>query len=553
MKRKKPLYLISALLTILSLLFSACAGQTAPTASVPQILRVNLTGEPATIDPNRASFSQERTVIIQVFKGLLGFNQDLSLKPVVARDIPTVGNKGISTDGKTYTFKLRNNVTWSDGKKVVAGDFEYSIKRMLSPELAAKYASFYFDIAGAKDYNASKDKDAASKEQLKNAVGVKALDEQTLLITLNRPRPTFLQLMALWPAYPLREDVINQYGDKWTEPPNYIGNGPFMLTEWVHQDHITLKPNPNYWGTKPKLSEVQLKMITDGNAELAAYRNNELEMSNVPPGTEKATMADAALSKEIVRYAELNTFGFFFNVTQPPFDNLKLRQAFATAVDRVSFIDKVRNGVGHTTTSWIPPDMPGYDAELGKEYNFDITKAKQLLADAGYADVSNLPELKFQYADTAGNRLIAQFLQGQMKDNLGITITLEPMEPKSFSQLINGNQHTWIWLGWGADYPDPDNWLPELFGTGAGNNHTVYSNPQFDALTEQAKEQLDNTKRLKAWADVQKLVIADVPLIPMFNRERFVLYKPSVKGIKTTGMDGRIAGDLFLDEIYIAK
>ena len=532
---------------------STPAPQVQSTPSVPQVLRANLDGEPATIDPNRASWSRERTVIMQVFQGLLGFNQDLTLKPVVAREIPSVGNGGISADGKTYTFKLRPEVTWSDGKKVTANDFEYSIKRLLSPELAAQYASFYFDIAGGQDYFGAAKKDDATRSQLRNAVAVKAVDAATLQITLAQPRPTFLQIMALWPAYPLREDIISKFGDKWIDPPNYIGNGPFLLTEWVHQDHLTLTSNPNYWGAKPKLTEIRLRMITDANAELAAYKNNELDMSRVPPGTEKAVMADPAISKEIVRYPELTTFAFQFNVNTPPFNNVKLRQALATAIDRVAFVDKVRNGVGKPAFSWVPPGMPGYDPNLGKEYDFNVAKAKQLLTEAGYPDASKLPELKFQYSDTAGNRLIAQFLQGQLKDNLGVNLTLEPMEAKAFTQFVNQEKHSWAWFGWGADYPDPDNWLPEIFGTNAGNNHTKYSSSKFDALSKQAKSELDNTKRVQMWSDAQKLIMADAPIATMFYRERFILVKPSIKGLKTTGMDGQVTGDLFLSEINLTS
>ncbi len=466
-KKPKFVFLFLCLVTAILTFTTSCGnttdtpGQTVP-SGVPQILRVNIAGEPNNIDPNRASWATERTVIMQVFEGLLGFKQDLSLTAVVAKEIPTVGNKGISADGKTYTFKLKNNVTWSDGKKVTAKDFEYSIKRLFSPDLAAEYTSFFFDIVGGEEYYTAGDEDAAAKDQLRDAIGVKAVDETTLEIKLKQARPTFLQLMALWPVYPLREDIITQFADKWTEPPNYIGNGPFIMTEWVHQDHITMKANPNYWGTKPKLTEITMKMITDANASLAAYRNNELDISAVPAGTEKATLADSVLGPQIVRYAELVTFGPQFNVTVAPFDNKLVRQALATAIDRVAFVDKVRNGVGAPATSWIPPGMPGYDAELGKQYTFNPTKAKELLAEAGYADKSKMPEIKYQYADTASNALIAQFIQGQLKDNLGINLTLEPMESKAFSAMVNAEQHTWAWFGWGADYPDPDNWLPEI-------------------------------------------------------------------------------------------
>ena len=558
MAKTKIAYLALALVGLVSLIGSACAGPsgtttTAGTGTTPQVLRVNLQGEPANIDPNKASWAQERTIILQVFEGLLNFNKDLSLRPDVAKEIPTVANKGISADGLTYTFNLNPKASWSDGEKVTAGDFEYSIKRMLSPEIAADYASFYFAIAGAEDYNAAADKDEATKQQLKDAVAVKALNDSTLQITLAQPSPTFLQVMALWPSYPLRQDIIEKYGDQWTEPPNYIGNGAFLLTEWVHQDHLTLKANPNYWGTKPKLTEIQLKEITDINASLAAYKNDELDMTGVPLGTEKATMADPTLSKDIVRNAELVTFGFRYNVAKPPFDNIKVRQAIATAIDRDSFIDKVRGGVGKPATSWIPPGMPGYDANLGSQYKFDPAKAKQLLADAGYGDVSKLPPISFQYSDTAGNKTIAQFLQSQLKDNLGIDITLEPMESKAFSTAVNNKQYMFSWYGWGADYPDPDNWLPQLFMTDAGNNKTNYGSPEFDALAEKALVELDNTKRLQEWADAQKIIVDDAVMAFMNYRERFILWKPWVKGLTPTGMDGGIMGDMFFPNIYIQK
>ena len=538
----------------LGIFSTGCSKSNAPAGA--QELSVNLAGEPAQIDPNRASWAAERSVISQVFEGLLGFDKTLTVIPVVAKELPTVANKGISSDGKTYTFNLKNNVTWSDGTKVMAKDFAYSIVRMLDPDLATEYASFYYPIAGAEDYNSAGTKTATEKAALKAAVGVKATGDYTLQVTLGDAYPVFLQLMALWPVYPVREDVITAKGDTWTEAGNYIGNGPFILTEWVHQDHMTFAQNPKYWGTKPKLTKITYKMITDANAALAAYKNGELDMSGVPVGTEKATMGDATLSPEIVRNADLTTFAFQFNVHVAPYDNLTLRKALSTAVDRASFVDKVRGGVGKVALSWIPPGMPGYDATLGTEYSFDATKAKALLATAltelKLADASKL-DLRFQYSDTASNKTIAQVLQGQMKDNLNLDLTIEPMESKAFTQTVNSAKYTWAWYGWGADYPDPDDWLPQLFGTGAGNNHTTYSNPAFDAICKTAGKELDNAKRLQEWADAQKMVMADAPIVTMFYRERFNLVKPYFKGLTPTGMDGQIMGDQFWTNVTIEK
>jgi oligopeptide transport system substrate-binding protein len=544
---KKILTLFFSLVIIASMVvLPACSSST---SSTPQVLRVNIAGEPAQIDPNRASWSTERTVIMQVFEGLLGFNQDLSLRAIGATEIPTVANKGISADGKTYTFKLNSKVTWSDGKKVTAKDYAYSIKRLFDPALAAEYTSFYFDIVGGQAYYSATDAAAAAKAQLRDAVGVKAIDDTTLEIKLSAPHPTFLQLMALWPVYPIREDIVTQFGDKWTEPPNYIGNGPFLLKEWMHEDHLTFVKNPDYWGTKPKLDQVVLNMISDANALFAAYQNNEVDIAGVPAGTEKKVMADAVLGKEVLRYAELVTFAFQFNVKVAPFNNVNLRKALNAAIDRDAFINNVRGGVGKAAYSWIPPGMPGYDASLGADYHFNVTKAKEFLTAAGYADGSKVPELRLQYADTGTNPTIAQFVQNQLKVNLGINVSIEPMERKAFTQAVNAEKYTWAWYGWGADYPDPDNWLPQLFGTGAGNNHTAYSNPAFDALCAQAGNELDNTKRLKLWADAQKMVVDDAPVLFMQYRERFLLVKPNIQGLKYTGMDGDVAGDMFFPNV----
>jgi oligopeptide transport system substrate-binding protein len=325
-----------------------------------------------------------------------------------------------------------------------------------------------------------------------------------------------------------------------------------MIKEWIQNDHYTLVPNPNYWGVKPILTKIVLKEIQDANTALAAYENNELDQSGVPGGTESATMADPTLSPQILRYPTLTTYGLRFNMTVAPFDNPLVREAISCAVDRQSYIDKVRGGVGQVALSWIPPGMPDYDSTLGQDWAFNPTKAQQLLTQAGYPGGKGLPTIKFQYANTGTNPVLAAFLQDQLKTNLGITITLEPYDSKALSALVNNKQYSWAIYGWGADYPDPDNWLPQLFMTGAGNNKQNYSNAQFDTLATAALKELDNTKRLKDWADAQKLLVADCPMVFLFYRQTFVLQKPWVKNMVTTGMDGN-AGDTFLRNVYISK
>ncbi len=563
MKGKTVLFSIMAILVSISLLItSACSSKTTSTTTAatttttsasPQILRLNLAAEPDSIDPNQASWADDKSVISQCFEGLLSFNADGSLKADVATVIPTVANGGISADGLTITFKLKNNVTWSDGTKVTANDFVYSIKRELDPTLACEYASFYFDIVGSEAYYSATSDTADQQAALAAAVGVSAPDDYTLVIKLNNPQLTMLDCMALWPVYPERQDIITKYGNNWTDPPNYIGNGPYILTSWTHQSELVFKPNPNYWGTKPTLSEIDFMEMTDPNAALAAYQNNELDVVGLPVGDYKTYLNDPTYANQRLLFPELTTFAFQFNVTKAPFDNVLVRQALSCAVDRDAFVNNIEAGVGKAALSWIPPGMPGYNASIGSQYAFNVSQAKSLLAQAGYSDVSKLPQITFSYSNTGSNPTIAQFLQGQMQQNLGINIVLDPEDSKTFSNNVNSGNFMWAFFGWGADYPDPDDWLPGLFGTGAGNNHTGYSNPAFDALSAKALAELDNTTRLADWDQAQQMVMNDAPIIGIFYREGFVLVKPYVKGITTTGMDGALPGDTFYNLVTIAS
>ena len=521
--------------------------------------RINLAGEPATIDPNLSSFNNSIAVVTQLFAGLLRFNQDLTLAPHAAEVVPSAQNGGISPDGLTYTFRLRRDIKWSDGTPVSARDFEFSAKRMLDPRLSARYASFYYDIRGAEEYNRAagtreqpKSIDEGALAQLREQVGVRALDDHTLQFTLRQPRFTFLQLAALWPLYPLRADLIQEKGESWTEAGSLVSNGPFVLTQWEHQDQLTMVPNPHYFGEKPRVRRIVYRIITDINAEFAAYRSGELDATRVPPANVRAILSDATPSQELHRAADLRTFGLQFNLARPPFDNARVRQAISLAVDRRAFVEKVRNGVGTAAYSWIPPGMPGHDPEAGRQWEFNPGRARLLLADAGHLEGRGLPAIAFQYSDSTTNKLIAEFLQGQLKENLGLGIELEPVESRAFSRLITDEKFQWALLGWVADYPDPDNWLPEIFGSRGGNNHTGYSSHGFDELARAALAEPDAQRRLRLWGEAQRLVVEDAPVVFLEHRESLWLVKPHLKGLRPTAMDPLI-GSLFYDQIAVQR
>lgn len=567
-KGPRPLVLFALIVGLL-----ACQGPGSPQPAgggppggdelaASQEFRFNLGGEPPGLDPQYVGWDSSVSVLWQLFEGLLSFDENLKLVTAGAREVPSVANGGISSDGKTYTFRLRDDVKWSDGQPVTARDFVYGIRRLFDPDRGAQYASFYFDIVGGKAYFTAK----GTREQprtvseselraLRDRVGARALDDYTLRVELVEPRPTFLQLAALWPMYPIRQDVVEKHGDSWTEAGNLISNGPFKMAEWVHRDHITLVPNEHYYREKPSLTKITLRMITDANADFASYLNGEVEGVRVPLLNVQQVLSDERLRSELRRVPKLTTRGYQFNVKRPPFDKKAVRQAFSQAIDREVFIRQVQRGVGKPAYSWVPPGMPGHQEHLGKEVNkFDPATARRLLAEAGYPEGRGLPPITFQYANTGGNPLAAQFLQGQLKEHLGVEITLDPMEPASFSRLVNAYQHHFALMGWIADYPDPDNWLPELFGTGSGNNHSQYSNPQLDDLMRRATLELDEARRLQMWNQAQEMLVNDVPMIFLVHEESLLLYKPYVRGLTLTPMDGSaLPGRDFMRQVWLAK
>ena len=280
---------------------------------------------------------------------------------------------------------------------------------------------------------------------------------------------------------PVRQDIVEKNAGWAQDPATYIGNGAFKMSEWVHQDHITLVPNPNYAGTKPTLQKITLLMVSSAEADYAAYRNNERDWTLVPDADVKAVRADPQLSKEAVEYTELTTFWLVMNNANKPLDNPLVRKAFARAIDSDAMIRDVAAGVGKPATSMIPPGMPGYQADLGKDMKFDAAAAKDLLKQAGFADPATFPELHFKFATTTANQSRAEFIQGQLKQNLGINIVLDSMESKAYQAVYKNKDFDLAWTGWGADYPDPQNFMSGLFGCKASNNKYNYCNPLFDA------------------------------------------------------------------------
>jgi oligopeptide transport system substrate-binding protein len=551
------------------MLFVACGGSDDSNGAVAenpapadqQVLRVRLNSEPRTLDPARSNLSVENSVNKSLFQGLFTYDENLKLVPNLALEVPSDDNGGISPDGLTYTVKIPDDARWSDGSALTANDFVYSLKRALDPKLAGPYVSYFYSLVGAKDYATALGTPAAPKTPsdsdlaaMRDKVGVTAPDSHTLIYKLSEPNPSFLNQLALWTAYPVKQDVVEKYGDQWTEAEHHIGNGPFMMESWQHGSKIVLEANPNYSGKdRPLLSRIEYNIIADDTAAYASYLAGELDVVTVPPSARQDVMNPASgLSDQLRRQPELGTFGLFMNEAMKPFDNVNVRKAFAQAIDREAMIEGVLQGAGRPATSWIPPGMPGYNAADGQNLAFNPANAKKSLEAAGYKDGAGFPQVTLLFATSDTNRIIGQFVQNQLKQNLNINVDLEFVDGPVFGQRFTTNQHQATIIRWGAEWPYPDNWLPSLFSTGVTNNHTGYSNPAFDALMQKAAVETDDKDRLALYESGQKMILDDAVISPLFYRENFILTKPYVKNHILTGLDGYVGGDYNFAKTYIA-
>ena len=557
-------------LAVIALILAACgggsngpAGSATNQAAPPdeQVLNLRMTGEPKTIDPQKAANATDVSVIRQLFSTLFTYDDGLQIVPDLAAEIPTVDNGGISRDGKTYTIKLRKELKWSDGKPLTAADVVYGFKRMLDPRVAGPNTSNYYSIVGAKDYNSALGTKAAPKtpsdndlDALRAAVGLQAPDTTTVVINLSQQNGSFLQQLSVWPSAPVRQDIVESKGDTWTEAGSLIGDGPFVLKEWVHADHFTLTPNPLWHRGTPKLRQVNIRLIDDDVTAFASYLTGELDAAAVPPANRREAMTPgSSLNAALVRKPALTTFALEFNNKEQPWDNAKVRQAFATAFDRKTFVDGVLQGVGIPTTTWVAPGMPGYDASLGKQYDFNAVKARQLLAEAGYPDGQGLPKpvLLMRTSDT--NQIVAQYVQDQFKKVLGVDFDIEMADAATFSARFSRGQYNFTVGSWTAAWPYPDNWLSNLFSSGSSGNYFGYTNPKTDDLIQRASAELDRSKQLDLFGQAQKIVLDDAGVAPIYHAESFLVLNPRVRDFVVTGIDGNIKGDMNLWRTWIAR
>jgi oligopeptide transport system substrate-binding protein len=520
-----------------------------------QILRTNTNTEPNSFDPGQETYDYEITLGHNIFEPLLKPTKDL--KDVTGA---AASSYDVSSDGLTYTFHLRQNAKWSDGQPVKAQDFVYGWQRVLDPTLAAGYADPFFDgtVKGGEKYSKVDTKDKAAVQSYIQALGLAAPDDHTFKVTLQQPAGYFKWIATLWLSAPIRKDVVDKYGyDKWSSTPtNVIGNGPWKIQEEVPKDHITLVPNPNYWGDKPHIQKWTDYFIEDLNQAFSKYQTGELDVVNIPLANADLVKSGTPLSKEFKKVPQLDTFWIAMNLTKPPFDNVKVREAVSRAVDRNALVNDVAKGFYIARQTFIPLGMNGYKPSLGSAQDYDPAKAKAALQASG-VPTSAIDKVKLLTRNTTTNKQLNEFIVNQINTNLGVHWTLDVIDSKTVTtNLRKGNFQIYGPDGWGADYPDQQDWF-DIFTTGGchGTNWGCWNNKDFDALVTKADQATKETERQSLYDQAQQMLEDQYIVAFLYHRPAPVLVKPYVQGVTNIAIDSAIylPGETYSTTIYIAN
>ena len=503
-----------------------------------QVITVNWGTEPPSLDPGLASDVTSANILLNIMDPLVKLDEDLKPVPNAAESFET------SEDGKTVTFVLRDDLKWTNGDPVTAEDFEYSWKRTVSPELAADYAYQFFGIVGAQEYNSCDPKkdDCAA---LADKMGVNAVDEKTLEVTLTSPQPWFTQQVAHHSFLAVHKPTVDKFGDKWTEAANIVTNGPFKLERWQHNSAIDIVKWDEWRdAASVKLTRVNGRMISDGITAVQAFEAGEVDVlqGGLPPDE----MSRLKETPEYEQYTGLGTYYYGVNVKN--ITDVKQRRAMALAIPRQSIIDNVAQADQIPATGFTPQGMPGFDT-INPDSPWtpaagDMEQAKQLMSEVA----NPKKDITLYINDSPGHREIAVAIQAAWEE-LGITSTIKQQEFQQYLEFLGPppNQDVDVYrLGWIGDFVDAINFL-ELWTCESGNNSTNYCNKEYDAKIEEARNTEDNEARYELYGEAEDILFGengDVPVLPIYFYTYVALERESVKETYETNL---------LDQVDLTK
>jgi oligopeptide transport system substrate-binding protein len=490
-------------------------------------------------DPARAVTTAEVQFVLNCWDGLLSANQLGDPRPAHAEKYE------ISLDGLTYTFTLRAGLKFSDGSPLTAHDYAWTWKRNLAPETAAEYAQLLYPLKGAEEYNTGKTGDPGS-------VQVMASDDTTLVVTLRAAAPYFLTLVTTWPYVPLQRAALEQHGERWTDAGNIVTAGQYAVQAWTHDQQLLLAADPQYWGGEPPLAQINCVLgQASAAAALAAYEQGALDVvTTLTPDDLRRVRTDPVLSNELYLLPASGTGFIVFDCTnaQSPVAKQAFRQAVYTALNRENLCASALNGQYLPATTLAPPGILGHLDQPVLPGNLragDQAQARQLLQAAGYQG----EEIVYTHSDQPASAALAQAIQADLRA-AGIAVRLDQLADANFAawRAARQNQPFDFYVdGWFSDYEDPHNWYSVFFGDPTEDYwHTHY--PQLPEgqhlrdLIRQADDQRDQAQRQAAFEQVERTLLADLPLVPLYRNQAALLVKPYVKGLVHTNLGHDLFG-----------
>ncbi len=513
-------------------------GVSKSSADAPGIVIFNRgnAAEPGTVDPHLANANWENTIVGDVLMGLT--TEDAKGEP-----IPGAAERWeTSPDGLTWTFHIRDH-QWSDGQPVTAGDFVFAWRRILDPKTAAPNAYYLYLIKNAQAVNTGK--------MPGTMLGVSAPDDKTLVVTLEHPTPYLLEFLNNLTTFPLPRHVLEAKGEAWTKAGNYVGNGPYILKEWIPNDHLTLEKNPKFYdAANVKIDRVVFFPTSDYVAALKRFRAGELDMQERLPSLEidflRANMPETLRNTPV-----LTTEYLVMNETRKPFDDVRVREALDLSIDRETLTSKIIKVGDVPAFGLVPPGIANYPG--GVSFGFKsmpqperIKRAQQLMQQAGFGPNKHLKTTLAIRSASADALRIPAAIQAMLRD-IYVDVELVQNDGAVFYAKVQQGDFDIGMAGWGADFNDSTSFL-DLLRKGNSNNFGRYANPKYDALLDQANIEPDLAKRGRLLAQAEQIALNDYAIVPTFFWVSGHLVRPYVKGWEDNAGDAHRTRWLSIDE-----
>ena len=468
--------------------------------------------DPLTLDPAVSGEMTSHGYIMQLFSGLVRLDDNLEPAPDIAQ------RWQVSNDGKTYTFYLRHDVRFHDGREVKAEDFKYSWDRACDPDTWSQTAATYLgDIVGVREVLAGESKDIS---------GVRVIDDYTLQVTIDTPKSYFLSKLTYPTAFVVDRANVELGGEWWREPN---GTGPFKLKQWEENSLLILERSELYYGEPAKVNSVVFYLW--GGVPMNMYETGKIDVTDVSLNyIDKVTDEAGSFYRELMIVPELSFYYIGFNCQKPPFDDINIRRAFSHTLNKDKLVSLVFRDMMQRADGILPPGVPGFNKDLSG-LNYDVNKAEELVAASEYGDVSELPPITITTAGWGG--AISQELEAiiyEWQQNLGVEVKVRQLEPKRFLYHLKHEKDEMFYMGWIADYPHPQDFLEILFHSGADNNFGEYSNSEIDALLERASVEQDGELSLALYQQAEQKLVEDAACLPLWFGENYVLVKSYIKG-----------------------